>query len=143
VAGSWVRHYGAAAVAAAARRIGAAPPLLALALLLPPPAAGGTSLAGLPNLCGFHYLSGGLSCPGCGITRAVVCCAHGLWTEAVAFHPLGPVVFAALLGVSVVRLGNLPVALPPWTVASASWAGVFALAAVWGARLAGWMPGPP
>ena len=132
-------------LAAGARRIGIAFPLLLLAAALPPPQ--GASIAGLPSFCGFHRLTG-LPCPGCGITRSLVCCAHGLWAEAVGFHPLGPLVFAALVGAAVVHLASsrwprIASALPPRWIAGACWAGVFALAVVWGARLAGMIPSPP
>jgi hypothetical protein len=61
--------------------------------LLPLPQCG--ALLGLPTLCPFKLLTG-LPCPGCGMTRALIYCAHGDWHTALAFHPLGPLVFGAL-----------------------------------------------
>lgn len=123
------------------RCIGIAPVLLLLALVLPVPRSGGSRIAGLPPLCLFQRLWE-IPCPGCGITRSVVCAAHGNWADAVQFHPLGPGVFAALLVVSVTRLSGLR---PAWQ-RQTEWlacAGVAALLLVWLARLAGYLPAPP
>jgi hypothetical protein len=59
---------------------------------------GGVRLAGvrLPGVCVFHALTG-IDCPGCGMTRAFVCLAHGQWARACRFHPLGPLVFLLML----------------------------------------------
>ncbi len=67
---------------------------LLLSALLPPPRNG--AILGLPSLCPFHNLTG-LPCPGCGLTRAFVCCAHGQLAAAFAYHPLGPILFSAAL----------------------------------------------
>ena len=40
----------------------------------------------------------GLECPGCGLTRSFVALAGGEFSRAVAFNPLGPVLFAAAAG---------------------------------------------
>src|SRR5690348_8340698 len=85
------------------QRVGVAPFLLLAAALAPMPATGATSVGGVPSLCLFHHLTG-LPCPGCGMTRSVVCCAHGAWGQAVAFHPLGPLVFAGLVLAVAARL---------------------------------------
>src|SRR5688500_14551450 len=77
--------------------------LLLLFFLLPPPRGSGVSIAGIPSLCFFHNVTG-LPCPGCGITRALVCCAHGQWSAAFTFHPLGPPVFLTLVGFTLLRL---------------------------------------
>jgi hypothetical protein len=64
--------------------------LLLTARAVPMPRYG--SLLGFPTLCPLKALTG-LPCPGCGITRALVLCAHGQWSAAFEFHPLGPLVF--------------------------------------------------
>jgi hypothetical protein len=130
------------------RRVGFAPPLLLLAFLAPLPAGTEGHIAGLPSLCGFHNLTG-LPCPGCGITRAVVCLAHGRILEAVVYHPLSPLVFAALVFVTVSRLvemarpgwGMRP--LPPRLLAAGAWVLLVLLGAVWVLRLTGQLPAPP
>lgn len=131
-----------------ARRVGFAPPLLLLAFLAPLPHGAAGKIAGLPSLCGFHNLTG-LPCPGCGITRAVVCLAHGRFAEAVIYHPLSPLVFAALVFVTLARAAEMvrpgwgmrP--LPPRLLAAG--AGVFLglLVMVWVLRLSGRLPAPP
>jgi len=64
--------------------------ILLLAAVLPP----SWVLSG-PPLCPFRLLTG-LPCPGCGLTRSVVSFLHGDVAGAIAFHPLGPLVVAAL-----------------------------------------------
>lgn len=127
----------------AGRRIGFAPPLLLLAFLLPAP-GGEHRLAGLPSLCFFRNVTG-LPCPGCGITRAVVSCAHGDLVHAIAYHPLGPLVFLTLLAVALSRLPRFSVIdlLSQRGVTLGAWSGVVALGAIWLARLAGYLPSPP
>jgi hypothetical protein len=61
--------------------------------VLPLPQKG--AIFGIPTLCPFRAVLG-LPCPGCGMTRALVYCAHGDWSAALAFHPLAPLVFGAL-----------------------------------------------
>jgi len=68
--------------------------VIALSALLPSPQNG--AILGLPSLCPFYNLSG-LPCPGCGLTRAFVCCAHGQLAAAWEWHPLGPFLFGATL----------------------------------------------
>src|SRR5688572_18622713 len=80
---------------------------LILAFLLPVPHNG--TIAGLPKLCAF-YLTTGLPCPGCGLTRSVVSCAHGNWSAAVYYHPLGPLVFAAFIALT--AAGTLQLVYP-------------------------------
>lgn len=68
--------------------------ILLAACLLPPPSEDALSLFGLrlPALCPSRSLFG-LTCPGCGITRSFVCMGHGLWSEAYAYHRVGPLAF--------------------------------------------------
>jgi hypothetical protein len=60
--------------------------------------AGGVAGASIPgllaarlDLCWFH-LASGLPCPGCGLTRSVVCLFRGQWAASLAFHPFGVLV---------------------------------------------------
>lgn len=50
-----------------------------------------------PLICPFHWLTG-LPCPGCGLTRSFVAIARGDWPGAISYHPFGPLLFGALLG---------------------------------------------
>lgn len=47
-------------------------------------------------ICIFHRLSG-LPCPSCGMTRALFAAAHFKFREAFAWHPIGPMLFAAAI----------------------------------------------
>ena len=75
-------------------RAGLAPWILLIGALLPLPGANG-QIASLPSFCPFHTLTG-VPCPGCGLTRAVVCLCHGRFSESLAYHPLA----LAVLGVA-------------------------------------------
>ena len=129
-------------------RIGAAPVALGLAALMPLPVQGGKSLLSLPSLCVFHITTG-LPCPGCGMTRAIVCCCHGRFADSIGYHPLGLIVFAWLVVAAVPRLpfpnswrSRFP-AIPLPLRGAGGLILVGLLFAVWGARLAGWLPSPP
>jgi hypothetical protein len=124
------------------RRAGVAPFLLAAAALVPAPAAGAAGVVGVPSLCLFHHLSG-LPCPGCGMTRSLVCCAHGAWADAIAFHPLGPLVFAGLVIVALARLTRPQNRLPARGAEAVMTVGVALLLVVWLARLCGLLAPPP
>ena len=69
--------------------------LISLAVLL-------TSLVlpagGFPGIdtCAFHALTG-LSCPGCGLTRAFCAISHGHFQEAWNLHPFSFLFYAAVL----------------------------------------------
>lgn len=129
-------------------RIGAAPLALLLAALMPLPVQGGRSLLGLPSLCLFHNVTG-LPCPGCGMTRSVVCCCHLRFTDSIAYHPLGPIVFVWLLATALRRLPFPPSwrrhfpASPAQLGTAGGIALMACLLALWGARLVGWLPSPP
>ena len=115
---------------------------------MPLPVQGGKSLLGLPSLCVFHITTG-LPCPGCGMTRAIVCCCHGRFADSIGYHPLGLIVFAWIVVAAVLRLPFPdawrrrfpPIPLPIRGVAGLILVGL--LFVVWGARLAGWLPSPP
>lgn len=76
----------------------AAAGMLAAAVLLPPDGAG------VP-MCVYRAVFG-VHCPSCGMTRSVSCAVRGMWSESLAYHPLG-VAFAGLL-VGVAVFGALP-----------------------------------
>ncbi len=46
----------------------------------------------LPSSCTFKRLFS-IGCPGCGLTRCFISAAHGEWTRAWTFNPLGIVLF--------------------------------------------------
>ncbi len=69
--------------------------ILGASLLLPPPGADG-AIGHLPSVCPFYNLTG-LPCPGCGLTRSFVCLGHARWHEALHWHPLGWLLYAACL----------------------------------------------
>ena len=68
--------------------------VLMASALLPLP-RGGTIL-GLPSICPFNNTTG-LPCPGCGLTRSFVSLGHGDLSQSLMWHPLGPLLFGAIL----------------------------------------------
>ncbi|MDR3710893.1 MAG: DUF2752 domain-containing protein [Capsulimonadaceae bacterium] len=130
--------------------------VLAAARLAPLPVDG--RVAGIPNLCVFHAVTG-LPCPGCGMTRSLICLMHGRFHESFLYHPLGPF-FAAALGIwmaiAMVRAtrslrrdaapcGECAPSLPPAYARLQTAAAFVCLAAVvgvWVARLAHMFPWP-
>lgn len=48
-----------------------------------------------PVLCPVRLITG-LPCPGCGLVRAFVACAHGALDEAFAFNLFGPLAFVVV-----------------------------------------------
>ncbi len=126
------------------RRYAVAPTLLLLAFVLPP--TRGAHIAGVPTLCGFRSLTG-LPCPGCGITRSVVCAAHGDLPDALRFHPLGPLVLFSLSVFTLLRLTGMDARLlrrlPRHLGEAACALVIVALIGIWVARLVGWLPTPP
>jgi hypothetical protein len=131
-----------------ASRVGAAPLALLVAALTPLPVQGGKSLLGLPSICVFHNVTG-LPCPGCGMTRSVVCCCHLRFAESIRYHPLGFIVFGWLLIAALRRLPfphswrkhfpTIPSSLRAVTGVTL----VVLMFAIWGMRLASWLPSPP
>jgi len=109
--------------------------VLALSFILPLPRGG--AILGMPSPCPFFHLTG-LPCPGCGLTRAFVCVAHGHWGEAFRWHPLGPLLFGAawLYVVGTLLKWRWPDE-KRLSVALAT-----ALIVCWGLRLAGVFPMP-
>ena len=119
--------------------------ILAASFALPMPAHG--RICGLPTVCLFHMLTG-RPCPGCGLTRSFVYFAHGKWSQAVAYHPLGPALFIACALYVVCGLLQLKVlALSPKKRARFQrCAGYVVLAlvlGVWIVRVSGLLPIPP
>lgn len=124
------------------RRLGVAPFALLAAALVPPPTRGGASLLGLPNLCGFRALTG-LPCPGCGLTRALVCCCHLRFADAAAFHPFGVLLFAGLVAATALRVTGAERRLRPGAYEWAAGALVALLLGWWALRLLRLAPWPP
>jgi hypothetical protein len=121
--------------------------LLLAAHLLPVPQNG--ALAGLPAICPFRTFLG-WPCPGCGLTRSLVLCAHGDWSQAFVFHPLGAVFYVGLWGA--LALGVLPALrgrassrrrFSQRGILFASGAYAAAMIIVWLIRLSGILPYPP
>ena len=50
-----------------------------------------------PPLCLVRLITG-VPCPGCGMTRSVCAASHGHWSDALAFHWLGPLALAVMAG---------------------------------------------
>ncbi len=50
----------------------------------------------LPPTCMFQNILG-LDCPGCGLTRCFISLAHGQWSMAWKYHPVGIVFFLIVL----------------------------------------------
>ena len=55
------------------------------------------------ELCLFKRISG-QPCFGCGLTRAVICTAHGQWTQAFIYNPFGLLVLPAALAYVAIRI---------------------------------------
>jgi hypothetical protein len=121
--------------------------LLLTAHLLPVPHNG--TLAGLPTICAFKTFTG-WPCPGCGLTRSVILCAHGDWSQAFVFHPLGISFYFGLWGA--LALGVLPLLrgrvhpkrfFSQRGILFASGAYAAAMIIIWLIRLSGIVPYPP
>lgn len=56
-----------------------------------------------PPLCLVRLITG-VPCPGCGMTRSVCAASHGHWSDALAFHWLGPLALAVMAGGLLVAL---------------------------------------
>lgn len=114
--------------------------LFLVSACLPLPGADGR-IDHLPSVCPFHRLTG-LPCPGCGLTRAFVCLAHGRFMESLHWHPIGWLVFGVFVALWA-RAGltwarGRPVApLSPRLIGRLNWAGVTLLFLVGAVRI-GW-----
>lgn len=73
------------------------------AVLIPAPSPNASTVLGLPKLCIFRNITG-IACPGCGMTRSLIASAHLHFTDAIAFHPLGPPVLVLLITYCASRL---------------------------------------
>lgn len=103
----------------------------AVAGLLPLAVEGG------PVFCLFRRVSG-VACPGCGLTRAFGALAGGRLQEAMAFHPLAPLLAVELVGAWLAwgvwigaRRRLVGLRLARWLALGTAGA----LLAVWGVRL--------
>jgi hypothetical protein len=116
--------------------------LLLATHILPVPQNG--ALGGLPAICPLKTLSG-WPCPGCGLTRSLVLCAHGDWAQAFVFHPLGIAFYFGLWGA--LALGVLPLtrirrALSQRALIFLCGAYAVTMVVFWLVRLAGILPYP-
>ena len=70
----------------------------------------------LPELCWFKRLTG-TGCPGCGLTRSVICLVHGDFYKAWQFNP-GGYLFCALVAAQVpyriAQIWRLRLGFAPW-----------------------------
>lgn len=77
----------------------------------------------IPELCVYKIVFH-RPCPGCGLTRSVVSCAHGDLTAAFHYNELGVVVFVLLLAQIPLQIGQLfrwKLGKPAWRTPSAGW----------------------
>ena len=116
--------------------------LLLVAAVVPVPSGDGSHLLGLPTLCPFRLLTG-YPCPGCGITRALVCAAHGHWRDSLHFHPLGLPALCCLLAVLLWQVFRPRERFPVRAEKALFAAGLVAVLLVWVLRLIGGLPTPP
>ena len=89
----------------------------------------------------------GISCPGCGLTRATMALLQGHFAEALHWHPLVPlllplvaflIVRSMLVGAGLISSSVWQMRVPNWFFA----AFVGLVIAVWLARFAGYFGGP-
>ena len=116
------------------------------AILVPAPTPGATTVLGLPKLCLFRNITG-IPCPGCGMTRSLIATGHLHFEDALAFHPLGPLVFIILITYSLAFLKRrrpdrraTPMAIR-WQSAIPILTAI-GFGAVWVARLMGYLKTP-
>lgn len=93
--------------------------------------------------CTFHRLTG-LSCPGCGMTRAAHATLHGQLGEAFRFNPVGMILLPlACVGVGIELLGWIRGKPLPFRLnvgASGAWMIVWIVVAFWIFRNLPWWP---
>jgi hypothetical protein len=76
----------------------------------------------LPESCGFKRLTG-LGCPGCGLTRSVICLVHGNFLGAWDFNPGGYLFFlliAAQLPYRIAQIWRIHCGFAPWCLTNAT-----------------------
>jgi hypothetical protein len=61
-------------------------------------------------------------CAGCGLTRSFAAIGRGSLTEANAFNPLGPILFAWAVSVVAIRAGRMVRPSPYWTAVDVAFA---------------------
>lgn len=70
----------------------------------------------LPESCWFKRLTG-LGCPGCGLTRSVICLVHGNFLDAWGFNPGGylfVLLIAAQLPYRIAQIRRIRRGFAPW-----------------------------
>ena len=76
----------------------------------------------LPESCWFKRLTG-LGCPGCGLTRSVICLVHGNFLAAWDFNP-GGYVFALLITAQlpyrIAQIWRIRYGFAPWCLTNAT-----------------------
>lgn len=118
--------------------------LLGVLRMLPLP--NNSAIAGLPSPCGWYHLTGQL-CPLCGLTRSLVCVAHGHFYEAIWWHPLGPALLLSVLAatawasIKVLWPGRVQRMAPSFGK-HLGIAGLALMLILWIARLSHWIPSP-
>ncbi|MDF2439230.1 MAG: hypothetical protein JWN98_214, partial [Abditibacteriota bacterium] len=120
--------------------------ILGLILLRTLPAPQNGAIAGLPSPCGWYHLTG-YPCPLCGLTRSMVCAAHGHFKEAVWWHPVGPVLLFGVVAIIVMTAIKVHwPGLARRTTQSfgrhCTIAGTALILMLWIARLFHWIPSP-
>ena len=76
----------------------------------------------LPESCWFKRLTG-MECPGCGLTRSVICLVHGNYLEAWHFNPGGYLflaVVAAQIPYRIAQICRIQRGFSPWRAADAA-----------------------
>ncbi|MCU0873777.1 MAG: DUF2752 domain-containing protein [Pirellulaceae bacterium] len=76
----------------------------------------------LPESCWFKRLTG-LGCPGCGLTRSIICLVHGNFLRAWDFNPGGYFFFlliAAQLPYRIVQIWRIHRGFAPWCLTNAT-----------------------
>jgi len=76
----------------------------------------------LPESCWFKRLTG-LGCPGCGLTRSVICLVHGNFPGAWDFNPGGylfVLVIAAQLPYRIAQIWRIRRGFAPWCLTNAT-----------------------
>ena len=119
--------------------------ILAVCLILPAPGAGGNvRLPGIgvemPQLCMLKRQYG-IDCPGCGLTRCFLAMGHLHVAAAWAFHPVGVVLFVAVVAqipyraCQLRRLRKGRTELKHWTLQLPLWLLVAAILGQWALRM--------